>query len=128
MQFSNLGDYIRQRCHALNMTLADASLQAGFSRGYLSAIVLGTFGPSKSSCYKIAQFFSDPPNIALQLAGFFVPEKDIARHEEIARAAAALSSSDQQFVLELIHTMAERAGQRKRRLKLVAEEAPDYEP
>ena len=109
MQYKNLGDYIRQRCHAHELPIVEASAQMGFSRGYLPSIANGKFNPSREGCIKIANFFGDSPNIVLELAGFFFPEEDVQQDEEIARIAATLPPAERQLLLEIAYVLRERA-------------------
>lgn len=128
MQYKNLGDYIRQRCHARELAIVEASLRMGFSRGYLPSIAKGTFSPSRERCVKIADFFGDPPNVVLELAGFFFPEEDVQQDEEIARIAAALAPTDRQLLLEIAYVLKERSDRQytvQRKLEVTAEQEPD---
>ena len=111
-QYKDLGDYLRQRCNAHHLSLVETSKRMGFSRGYLPSIASGAFTPSREKCLKIAEFFNDPPNLVLELAGYFFPEEDVRQHEEIARIATALSPADQQLLLEIAHILKERADRR----------------
>ena len=108
MQYKNLSDYIWQRCRVHDLALTDAAQRMGFSRGYLSSVAKDTFVPSRKRCIQIAEFFGDPPNLVLELAGYYVPEQDIQQHEEIARVAAALPASDRQLLLEIAYILKER--------------------
>jgi transcriptional regulator with XRE-family HTH domain len=124
MQYKDIGDYIRQKCRAHGLSIVDTSEQMGFSRGYLPSIINGKFTPSREGCVKIANFFGDSPNIALELAGYFFPEEDVQQDEEIARVAAALSLADRQLLLEIAYILKERSDRKhiaRRRLKTTEE-------
>jgi len=113
MQYKDLGDYIRQRCNARGLSLVEASQNLGFSRGYIPAVVNGTFNPSRKKCVKMANFFGDPPSLVLELAGFFFPQEDVQQDDEIARIAAALPPVDRQLLLEIAYILKERADRKR---------------
>ncbi|RMG90151.1 MAG: XRE family transcriptional regulator [Chloroflexi bacterium] len=128
-------DWLLKELEERNLSMSEASRNAGLYQGAISAIVSGT-QPGLTACKRLAAYFGVPTEYVLRLAGHLPPEE---RHEEMTEQilflAQKLTPELQQLYLEigqtLIRFQEELAGSeelegKKYHLSLVAEESESY--
>ena len=105
MRYKSWGAFLDEHCAILQVSRRQASLDMGFSTGYLEAIEKGRFGASKERCLIIAEYFQVDPNKVLALAGLYVPPEESSVIDEITAEAVNLSTFNQRFILQLIYCL-----------------------
>ena len=105
MKYKNWTTFLDERCAILKVSRRQASLDMGFSAGYLEGIEKGRFGASKERCLRMAEYFDVDPNEVLALADLYVPVEETGTINEIIAEANGLSMFNQRFLLHLARAL-----------------------
>ena len=105
MKYKNWTTFLDEHCAILRVSRRQASLDMGFSAGYLEGIEKGRFGASRERCFKIAEYFDVDPNEVLALAELYIPPEETETISEIVAEVNNLSMFNQRFLLRLARAL-----------------------